>query len=690
MLRAPGLEVCMSPVSVRCLVSCVVVFALGCRTVPEGDLGKDGLAGTTGDDGSLDADGDGVVGSDDCDDSDPAVSPDAEEVCDGVDNDCDGEIDEGVLSTWYTDADGDGFGSAGAPVEACDEPDGAVLTDTDCDDADPNSFPDAAERCDDVDNDCDGEVDEGVMSTWYADRDGDGYGDPDATVEDCDPESGVVAVAGDCDDDEATTNPDGVEVCDEQDNNCDGVVDEGTQTTFYADVDTDGWGDLSAPVDACTEPVGYASVGGDCEPTVGTIYPGAPEVCDGVDQDCDGVADNGVLLHFYVDADGDGHGDAATLVEACTAPSGHVADHTDCDDDAADISPSATEICNGLDDDCDGLSDDDDTSLDTSTTTVWYSDSDGDGYGDSTLGTASCDAPTSTVTDSTDCDDDEATVFPGAAEVCDGQDNDCDGVGDPMDGSAAACPALDCVDVLASSTTDGAYWIDPAGSGAYEVWCDLTTEGGGWTLAMVMADDGQATWTWDDRLVMSSDTTLVGSVGNLTQDMKSQAHHDILFEDILFVHSPSGTTAEYAAVGDGTQDLGSFIDAVPSPNCDLAMAGNGYPLTGGTFVLGGNLCDTDLYFSVGDHESGVATCANLSATYNHASYGPVWSMGNNNGCPFDDPSGGGIGPQNECGLCSSGTSAAESVSLGFAATLGLNTGKRGSGQNTMRVYVRWV
>ena len=84
----------------------------------------------------------------------------------------------------------------------------------------------------------------------------------------------------------------------------------------------------------------------------------------------------------------------------------------------------------------------------------------------------------------------------------------------------------------------------------------------------------------------------------------------------------------------------------------------------------------------------MASCQSFAATWNHATFGPAWSMGNNNGCPFDDPSVGALGPGFECPSCTAGSSETEMPYLGFASTLGLNTGSSGSGANSMRVYVR--
>ena len=123
-----------------------------------------------------DLDGDGVFTPDDCDDNDATINPSAEEVCDAVDNDCDGEIDEGVSGVWYTDADGDGYGDGTLPVQACEQPSGTVDNVFDCDDSNPDSYPDAVEICDGRDNNCDGMIDNSAVdpSMWYPDADGDG------------------------------------------------------------------------------------------------------------------------------------------------------------------------------------------------------------------------------------------------------------------------------------------------------------------------------------------------------------------------------------------------------------------------------------------------------------------------------------------------------------------------------------
>ena len=137
---------------------------------------------------------------------------------------------------------------------------------------------------------------------------------------------------------------------------------------------------------------------------------------------------------WYADGDSDLFGDAGTSVAACDQPDGYVADATDCDDSNALANPTETEVCDGFDDDCDGVADGED-SADAST---WYADTDGDGYGDAAVEVIACEAPTGYVADATDCDDEDDGANPGAAEVCDGVDDDCDGDVDEPDAEDAA------------------------------------------------------------------------------------------------------------------------------------------------------------------------------------------------------------------------------------------------------------
>ncbi|MEC7947975.1 MAG: fibrinogen-like YCDxxxxGGGW domain-containing protein, partial [Myxococcota bacterium] len=128
-----------------------------------------------------------------------------DEICDGEDNDCDGEIDEDLGQTWYADRDADGHGDPDAPIDDCEQPEGTVESDDDCDDADPTVHPGASELCNDIDDDCDDEVDEDLPTRfWYRDADGDGWGDPDAPVEDCEQPDGTTDQLSDCDDDDAS------------------------------------------------------------------------------------------------------------------------------------------------------------------------------------------------------------------------------------------------------------------------------------------------------------------------------------------------------------------------------------------------------------------------------------------------------------------------------------------------------
>jgi len=222
-------------------------------------------------DEGVDGDGDGFTASEDCDDSDSAVHPYATEHCNGVDDNCDGDVDEGVLHDYRVDADGDGYGSD-QHVTACAGSPNTSTDGSDCDDSDPDVHPKADEICaNGIDDDCEGG--DLAKETWYADADADGYGDPKTTVEDCTAPDHFVGDDSDCDDDDDAVHPGADELCTNAiDDDCDGDVassDEG---------DGDGW-----YADAC--------VGGyDCDDANKAIHPEAPETCDdAIDSDCDGA-----------------------------------------------------------------------------------------------------------------------------------------------------------------------------------------------------------------------------------------------------------------------------------------------------------------------------------------------------------------------------------------------------------------
>jgi hypothetical protein len=163
----------------------------------------------------------------DCDDTDDEINPDATEICDDIDNDCDTQTDEGLtFTTYYTDADGDGYGM-GVGQSLCADPGPGFATQAgDCDDNNDDINPGEIEVCDGIDNDCDGQADEGVKTQYFADTDGDGFGDPNSMVTDCTQPQGYVTNNDDCDDTDDTVNPAEEEVCDNKDNDCNGVIDD--------------------------------------------------------------------------------------------------------------------------------------------------------------------------------------------------------------------------------------------------------------------------------------------------------------------------------------------------------------------------------------------------------------------------------------------------------------------------------
>ncbi len=225
-----------------------------------------------------DDDNDGLV---DCDDPDCSTDLACTE----------GDTDTGCAPRdWFPDSDGDGYG-AGPAVQTCEQPSNYVDNDDDCDDDDDEIHPDAEDLCDGVDNDCDGQVDDGhERLTWYEDLDGDDYGTDASSIIGCTQPAGYADNTDDCDDTDADIHPGAEETCDGVDQDCDGETDEGAAPVpWYPDADGDGYGLEDGSVETCPAPEGYADQAGDCDDNNAAVNPGAEEILDGLDNDCDGL-----------------------------------------------------------------------------------------------------------------------------------------------------------------------------------------------------------------------------------------------------------------------------------------------------------------------------------------------------------------------------------------------------------------
>ncbi len=303
-------------------------------------------------DQNLDSDGDGYSPCQgDCNDGNPNVHPGATETCNAIDDNCDGQIDEGLtVPTWYRDADGDGYGSSTdlvqqcvAPLpyyvcnvsflvrcnddrdcptgEACNRAVGFIPVDGDCNDRDYFIHPGVTEVCNGIDDDCNDQIDEGLaQGTFYPDVDGDQYGNAAKAVTGCRPlnfkvcrENPLVECSvdsdcpgtdrcertvtwltrgEDCNDYNISIRPGAAEICNQLDDDCDGQIDEGIPVvTAYRDADGDSFGDDGITIQTCLPRRGWASTACDCNDTDASIHPGATETCNGLDEDCDGLAD---------------------------------------------------------------------------------------------------------------------------------------------------------------------------------------------------------------------------------------------------------------------------------------------------------------------------------------------------------------------------------------------------------------
>jgi len=339
-----------------------------------------------------------VANADDCDDDDASSHPGAIDPCNGIDEDCDGELDEdGQNQTLYLDADRDGAGSPSSSWTGCDGQSPPLYTaaaGNDCDDLDPEVRPGRVERCNGRDDDCDGSRDEDAIDPlpFFVDNDGDGHGAGEAVLRCEGDTAGLASTDDDCDDSDPDVFPQAIERCNGRDDDCDGVPDDEPfdAPLRYLDYDFDGWG--GEPIRVCdpesftdatdrpSPPYDYyyeyyyyyyyyyygadlTDIPGDCNDFRPDVNPGREEVCNLIDDDCDTYIDDldsNVVDQelWYFDQDRDGFGEYDVYVIACNAPGNNwAAEGGDCAPADASVNPDAPEVCNLIDDDCDDLID---------------------------------------------------------------------------------------------------------------------------------------------------------------------------------------------------------------------------------------------------------------------------------------------------------------------------------------------
>ncbi|WP_163992899.1 putative metal-binding motif-containing protein [Pyxidicoccus caerfyrddinensis] len=485
-----------------------------------------------------DVDGDGYVptagGGTDCADNDAAVSQ----------------------RTYYRDGDGDGHG-AGPTVQGCTAPSQYVALGDDCDDTTTERAPGRTELCDGVDNDCVNGIDNGLtQGSFYLDADHDGAG-AGPVVMACVAPTNHVATSNDCDDTDSQRKPGLAETCDDKDNDCDNVVDDGLPvSTYFRDVDGDGFGKASDSLQKCRAPTGYVANSTDCNDDAMAVNPNALEVCNEVDDNCAGGTDEGFNKTWYRDVDGDTFGRQSDMQAGCTQPAGYVAPNGptfDCNDDDGAVKPGAPELCNDIDDNCVAGVDEDFTSGSTRkgascgtpctgiyvcnmaktattcnapTPTNYYTDADADGDGASgATAVPICPGqsiPANSVAElHTDCDDVDKYNKGTGTEVCDQRDNDCDTT--PDDGNvcmgaiwkAVVDPAVSARDwntvaISKASTTGYPVWIAGAGGALAR----RDSAGGTFTSF----DTACGTTAWNAAWVSSDGSVyLAGSGGKLAR-----------------------------------------------------------------------------------------------------------------------------------------------------------------------------
>lgn len=490
-----------------------------------------------------------VSNNTDCNDAVAAINPAAVEVFNGIDDNCNNTVDEGFTPVnYYLDNDGDGVGGNTFVVGISSPGPNYVLITGDCNDNNPAMFPGNNEVCDNLDNNCNASIDEGlIFLTYFQDNDGDNFGNVAVTLSACSAPQGYVLDSTDCNDQNPAINPSAIDIPGNGiDENCNGIDAPlvAAQLGLYEFTQASGCPVLANTV--TTQPANasfsvYSNQGGTCVAAANVFnnntwntgsnidlnnynqFTITPDSCFGLTltklsfthkvsnvntipvwylrSSLDNYASNvafdtittnavlndtvllgvsfqnigAVTFRFYItgistpnatwrndnvsawgfvnavqpqtyyaDNDGDGYGDAGNTVVACSAPQGYTNDNADCDDNNAQINPTTVWF---IDADQDGYGDPnnfttscltppgavlngddcDDTNPQLALVDMYYVDADGDGYGDDATGVETCAQPANTVLIGGDCDDMNDQIYPGAVEICDGEDNNCDG-----------------------------------------------------------------------------------------------------------------------------------------------------------------------------------------------------------------------------------------------------------------------